>query len=555
MKKTIATYEIIEEIQQGATTVVYKAFQPSLDRIILLKVLHKNLAGEKDIVARFQREARACARIKHENIVDVFDYGFDQGHHYIAMEFVDGISIDQLLKKADSIPLEIISYIIIEILKGLAFAHANGVFHRDIKPGNILLSFQGKVKITDFGLALISDSKSVTMQNTILGTPAYMSPEQITGEKLDGRTDIFSLGATFYEMLTNNQAFAGSTFSERVNKILNKEPPKLENLRSGIPPQLVAIIKKMLSKKPARRFKTSELVLNELFNLGRENNITLTRSQFAAYIKSPENYSPDQIKPKTIDIKFKALKWIAWTSGFVLLFTAVVLSINYFQTTPKVPLEYSKPGSDSLEIKIQQPGKTEAKKDSLPLQIYPSEKFESSPGEDVDRKVEKMEVMTPAKTSNPLPKAAIRTGKLVIRCAPWAKVFINGDYQKTLFESDSLRIEKKPGLYKITLINSDFAPYDTVNQAIRIASSEIKRLKIPFIEAARVGFLKVLVKPWAKVYIDGIYKGTTPFKPVIIKQGNHVLTLKNPQAEEWKKDVIIKTGETLEVAVNLMERP
>ena len=303
--KKIANYEIIEEINRGATTVVYKARQASLDRIILLKVLNENLSNEEDIVARFQREAKACARIKHENIVDVFDYGFDNGCHYIAMEYVEGINLGQLLKKADVVPLEIIVFIFIEVLKGLAYGHSKGILHRDIKPANILLSYQGKVKITDFGLALISGSKSVTLQNTILGTPGYMSPEQINGDKLDGRTDIFSLGVTLFEMLTNKQAFAGETFSASINNILNKEPVRIEKLRPGLPPELVSIVKKMIRKKPGRRFEKCESVLSELYLFAKNNQLTLIKNSLKNYIKDQKKYSSTIIEHGTIRLPNK----------------------------------------------------------------------------------------------------------------------------------------------------------------------------------------------------------------------------------------------------------
>ena len=277
MKKTIARYEILAEVSHGATTTVYKASQPALDRVILLKVLHENLVHEPDIVARFQREAKACARIKHENIVDIFDYGVDDGCHYMAMEYVAGLSLQQLLKKVAYLPMEVALFITVEVLKGLAFTHSNGIYHRDIKPGNILLSYQGEVKITDFGLALIADSTAVTLQNTVLGTPAYMSPEQIAGEKLDGRTDIFSLGATLYEMLTKKQAFGGKSYSESLNNVLNKEPIKLEKLRPGLSADLIAIVRKMFAKKLSRRYEMCDLVIADLLSFIHKTAIGLTK--------------------------------------------------------------------------------------------------------------------------------------------------------------------------------------------------------------------------------------------------------------------------------------
>lgn len=563
MKKKIAVYEILEEISRGATTVVYKAFQPSLERVILLKVLHENLANETDIVGRFQREAKACAKIEHENIINVFDYGLDQGSHYIAMEFVEGISIEQLLKKAKIIPLEIVIFIIIEVLKGLAFTHSKEIYHRDIKPANILLSFQGKVKITDFGLAIIANYTKVTIQNAILGTPAYMSPEQIAGQKLDGRTDIFSAGATFYEMLTNKQAFAGKTYSESLNNILNNEPPRLEKIRPDVPPEIAAIIKTMLSKKPARRFETCESVLTKLISFVRQNKLSLTRQNFRAYIKDHESYVRKEFKPKTGNIrtiKNAANNRITWAIVVVLFVIAISFSIDHFSAEKRQSLQRLDNLLDSLSLSALENHKLINAEPEKDLLIPPKKQAEKKLPESADKaeaaKLQVTKVTTPEIKKQLSQNTFVnREATLVIRCAPWAEILVDGQYQKTLYESDSLTIKAKPGSYRITLINPDFAPYDTAQQVIKLAPGEIKRKRIPFIEAAKIGFLKVMVKPWARVYVDGEYKGTTPLKPMIIKHGKYILKLEHPQAAEWEEQIVIKTGETSEIQADLTLNP
>jgi len=544
--KKIANYEIIEEINRGATTVVYKARQASLDRIILLKVLNENLSNEKDIVARFQREAKACARIKHENIVDVFDYGFDNGCHYIAMEYVEGVDLEQLLKKADVVPLEIIAFIFIEVLKGLAFGHSKGILHRDIKPANILLSYQGKVKITDFGLAIISDSKAVTIQNTILGTPGYMSPEQINGDKLDGRTDIFSLGVTLYEMLTNKQAFAGETFSESINNILNKEPAKIEKLRPGLPPELVSIVKKMIRKKPARRFENCEAVLSELYLFAKNNQLALTKSSLKNYVKDQKRYSSTIIEHGTVRLPnkiFKVLKSAAIIIFLTLLFVVIYRSIDYFLSQKNQLVDSSNHSADSLSIfERDNPEPIETEVDST----IPLVNIDSNADSQKNKIIIQENIVKPL---NHLTQK--KEGILIVKCAPWAKIFVDGKFQKTLFEADSLKIKTTPGSHKITFINSEFAPYDTGQVVAQVKTGKITNLQIPYVETVDVGFLKIIVNPWAEVYVNGIHKGTTPMNPIVIKQGEHLLELKHPQIENWQQNFEIKTGETHKISINL----
>ena len=207
--RTIKDYEIKELIATGGMAAIYRAVDVRTGNTVAIKILHGHLAQDKDFITRFEREAQAAANLKHENIIDIFGYGEAAGVYYIAMEYIEGKSLKELINSVKFTPHDIALAIVYEICQGIEHAHQKGVVHRDLKPANILVNKEGKVKITDFGLAQAQDLTSITVTGAIVGTPAYMSPEQAAGRKIDTRSDIFSLGVVVYEMVTGAKPFQG----------------------------------------------------------------------------------------------------------------------------------------------------------------------------------------------------------------------------------------------------------------------------------------------------------------------------------------------------------
>jgi eukaryotic-like serine/threonine-protein kinase len=254
-------YDIVKELGKGAMGVVYQARDPSIGRMIALKVLRPDRVTSEEYLSRFVQEARAIGRLSHPSVVVVHDIGEDHGTVYISMEFLDGTPLDEVIRQ-EACGIEETIRLGIQVADALDFAHKRGIIHRDIKPSNIIVLSDGRVKITDFGIAYIEDPDSArqTQAGTILGTPAYMSPEQATGQDVDGRSDIFSLGVILYEMATGGRPFAGKTFTAILASITGHEPPEPAKVNGAVPSELSRIIVKCLSKSPERRFSTgSEL--------------------------------------------------------------------------------------------------------------------------------------------------------------------------------------------------------------------------------------------------------------------------------------------------------
>ena len=259
----IGKYTILERIGKGGMGIVYRALDTVLRREVALKTHTVGADPDVQSVERFFREARVVASFKHQNIVTLFDLGRDGDKVFIAMELLKGEDLTGVLTGGRHLSLEEKLYIVESVSRGLAHAHDRNIIHRDIKPRNVFLTDEGDVKLLDFGLAHIAYS-TLTEVGQIVGTPFYMSPEQVLGEKADPRSDIFSLGSLFYELLTGVRAFEGENLERIFNGIVNEDPTPIRELDPMIPEELVRIVSKMMSKPADRRYANVDVVLRAL---------------------------------------------------------------------------------------------------------------------------------------------------------------------------------------------------------------------------------------------------------------------------------------------------
>ncbi len=256
--ETLGKYEIRRQLGRGAMGTVYEGFDPVIERVVAIKTVRLPEVADdetKEEIARFRREAQAAGRLTHPNIVGVFDYGETADLAYIVMEYVDGPSLKNLLDKNERFPLPEIVRIMGDLLAGLQFSHERGVVHRDIKPANLMLTKAGQGKIADFGIARI-ESSSMTQAGTVLGTPAYMSPEQFMGQVVDARSDIYSSGVLLYQLLTGERPFEGS-MSAIMHKALNTEAPSPSQISVTAPRGFDAVVRKAMAKRPEDRYASA----------------------------------------------------------------------------------------------------------------------------------------------------------------------------------------------------------------------------------------------------------------------------------------------------------
>jgi len=266
--KRFGRYEIVAELGRGAMGVVYKARDPQIDRMVAVKTVSlwgQEPEEEKEFRLRFRNEAQAAGRLHHSGIVSVFDVGEDPENRdpYLVLEYVAGESLNRILSREKKLPLAAALQLAQEIAEALDYAHGQGVVHRDIKPANILITESGHAKIADFGIAKLNLAH-FTLPGRVLGTPAYMAPEQLSGETCDGRSDLFSLGVILYVMCTGLSPFQGSSATTVCFKVANREPVAASALDMTLPPQLDAVISSAIAKNPSERYQTGQEFAEDL---------------------------------------------------------------------------------------------------------------------------------------------------------------------------------------------------------------------------------------------------------------------------------------------------
>ncbi len=631
--RRIRNFEIKELIATGGMAAIYKANQTTLDRIVAVKILHGHLAQDKDFIIRFEREAKAAANLQHENIVNIIDFGQEEEVYFIAMEYVDGKSLKDLLNQVKFIPQEIALGIILEIAKGLGYAHQKGIVHRDMKPANILIGYDGCVKIADFGLAQAQDLTTITVTGAIVGTPAYMSPEQAAGKKVDNRSDIFSLGVVFYEMLTGAKPFKGENYSSVIHEILTVTPPKAFEANPLISKELSTIIERVLEKDPDKRYQNIEEFSEDITIHMRRSRIEVVRKDIGDFVSAPEEkikillekrkerhfergiyfmnsgyekiddaiaefekvilLDPndkrakgylEELKKKKERIpsskKIKEKKPTRMTPVFTGLFLGliVIALIVYFifHSFRNIPVKELKglaivntiPYGALIILDDDSTGKiTPAELESLKVGEHQIElkkegykpfvqKFEIKGNDtvrlditlitEIAKQDTVIEVKNPA-NKKPLPPVQ-GTSYLKVKVEPWAKIYIDGKYIETTPIAGNLTVSS--GVHNIRLENPNFkiwqrnikfAPNETIDLNVRLEPLE--------------GSLKLVVKPWADVYIDGKFYETTPIaQPIKLSAGQHRLKLINPLCKTYEEVITIKPNQVLKKDIELEKK-
>jgi len=258
-------YELEELVGTGGMSSVFRAHDRLLDRKVALKILHQQYSGDDDYVERFKREARSVAALSHPNVVTVIDRGEHEDRQFIVFEYVEGENLKRLIERRGPAPVPNALELAIQIARGLAFAHQQGLIHRDVKPQNVLLNGDGRAKVTDFGIARsLNVQRGMTQTGTVLGTSDYIAPEQAQGQRVDEHTDVYSLGVVVYELLTGEVPFPGENFVAVAMRHINEEPPSVREKRPDVPVRVDEAVRRAMAKRPEDRFPTMDAFCAEL---------------------------------------------------------------------------------------------------------------------------------------------------------------------------------------------------------------------------------------------------------------------------------------------------
>ena len=293
-RNLLGRYEILQELGRGAMGVIYKAYDPTVGRIVALKTVRLDAADSdrEELVQRLRQEAQAVGRLEHPNIVTLYDAGEAEGMFYLTMQFVNGRTLSQMFAARSLLPVAQVVLLLEQVCEGLDCAHQRSIVHRDMKPSNIIVTREGVAKIVDFGVAKLSEG-GLTKAGMLLGTPSYMSPEQAQGGRVDRRSDIFSLGAILYELLTGEKVFPGRTPTAIIHKILYGDPIPVRVVEPGIEPALERIVRKALAKDPFRRYQSCRQMREDLhaFRTSQKKGAKGSAHPAGANVSAPANAS------------------------------------------------------------------------------------------------------------------------------------------------------------------------------------------------------------------------------------------------------------------------
>jgi serine/threonine protein kinase len=334
--KQLSNYKVIGMLGKGGMATVYKAHELSLNRVVALKVLSDQLSEDKDYIKRFEREAQAAAQLNHPNIVQVYAIGEEKGVHYFAMEYIKGKSLAEIMKEEGVMAPEKAVAIIKQAADALGEAHGVGLVHRDIKPSNIMIDAAGRPKVTDFGIAYISTAQTkLTREGSIIGTPEYLSPEQCEGKIVDGRSDIYSLGVTLYELLTGKTPYEADTPVSMLMKIVKGDFPPISEIKPDVPPAIRKIVEKMMQTDPNKRYGSMAEVIKD-FN-EYEKSLSASAGP-AARMPATITYQEIEAQQSTASPSAKSSKWAAVIVAAVIVLLmggAFAAKVLYFDKKAK----------------------------------------------------------------------------------------------------------------------------------------------------------------------------------------------------------------------------
>ena len=569
----IGDIELFAEIHRGAIAHVYKGYQASLERVVLVKVLRPELRDDRELCRRFEREARLFAKVHHANIVTIYDFGTTESALYFVAEFVDGVNLKEFLQHG-RLPFDLAWYVLFESAKGLHAAHEKGILHGDVKPENILISFEGLVKLSDFGFARPLLPGDAEQMHDYRGTLGYFSPELIHGEEPGKHSDIFSLGATFFEMLAGEAAFSGEAARDYFHAITSIDPVGRLYRWRDIPRDLIAICQKMLAKDPASRYGDCAELIRDLEAFQAEAGFTVQAESLQRYMQDPESYTPAVAVEKPVPPvetekpRPAAKKRRTWRIAVALLLLTGVALATWFlipkqddgtassqslpgeqqktepppgvaETTPLTMGKKQQPDlhEDSARVEVSQPAmaipepplRGTATPNALGSEHDGSEAGAAASGE-----------------VQPVPAP----GFLGVACSPWAIVWLDDD-SVGVTPLDAF-LSLAPGRHSIVLRNPEFPE---LVEIVQITAGDTVQFNVSL--WSKVGVLKLEVSPWAEVYIDGEFRDTIPpqKRPFILAPGVHNLRLKHPGLGEWQTNITVRAGAEQRLRFNLEDLP
>ena len=485
--KQLGRYKITGTLGRGAMGVVYKAYDPLIERTVAIKTVdHTSLSREEaeDFEKRFKREAKSAGRLNHPNIVTIHDVGRSDDLSYIAMEFLVGRSLREIMDSGHELSLVRIAEIAAQIADGLAFAHINDVVHRDIKPANIMVLDHDVVKITDFGVALLP-AGGHSLDGTTCGSPKYMSPEQITGQKPDGRSDIFSLGAVLYEMLAGRPAFAGDDLSSILYQVLNEAPPLPSTYYPSLPHGFDRIVARAMAKSPEKRYQNAAEMSADLRKYRRYAKLEKKRQHAGdAHPADKPGSTGEAVGAESLQLA-SGMRGRTLRYGVPLALGVLLAGgLFWWGLTPPTTDVVADAVPPAEQVAVQAPTQ-----DAAPVALAAIEENIATSIPETPVAINEPPPVVPvvasdvaseptasgiAETPEVVP-AVVSEGRVRLAIAPWGEVYV--DNRKVGVSPPLTEIKVKAGKHTIEIRNGSFAPY---KQSINLTANANLRIKHKF---------------------------------------------------------------------------
>jgi len=523
-------YNIVSELGRGAMGMVYQAHDPQIDRMVALKVLREDRLTTEDYVQRFLKEATAIGRLSHPGIVTVYDVGQDHGTIYIAMEFLEGQPLDEVFKSG-VLSMQDIVTIGIQVSQALQYAHKKGIVHRDIKPPNIIYTPEMNTKVTDFGIAHIDDpdGQQMTRAGEILGTPVYMAPEQVMGQTVDGRSDLYSLGVILYELSTGRRPFKGDNLAAVFRAITNEDPVAPHQLNPDVPPAFSDLILKTMAKNPEDRFATGQELANLL-------DTCLNKSQ-------PQDSFTETIIQEAAPQK---------RSGTGLLLTVLLLlcgagAAAYFYLLPQIA-DKEQQNRDSTQI-------TKQKKEMPPAPTtIPSDSRKTVTQTRSEKSPLLPTTVNPIIISSPTPVAQPSTENSILQqqAADSIEELFTEEKNVTPANDPSMDIfaqEPEPKLVPDKTPIIAVSPTPEIEAVAPLLSPG--KEKKPDIQQKMTTLTMNSTPSGASLYIDGTYQGLTPIE-VDITAMKHEVKLELQGHLDWQAQLNLSKGGKVPISIPLL---
>lgn len=524
MSEKIGKYEIEEKIGVGGFGVVYKGRDPYIKRAVAIKTCQ---VDEEEIRKRFFREAEFAGNLRHPNITTIYDFGIQDGIPYIVLEFLTGEDLDKKIKRGETFSLQEKIRILIEVCKGLHYAHENNIIHRDIKPANIRIQDDGSIKIMDFGIAKSTHMEShLTQTGMTLGTAAYLAPEQIKGEPLDRRTDIFSLGVLMYEFFTYRKPFQGEIITSIIYNILNVNPPSITSQVINFPPELEKIVFKCLEKDRNKRYSSALEVQKDLEEFLKKLE-KWEKGKLEEPLRPTTPLYPvpeEEITAKTPTLGFILKKRINYLIFLPFILAFLILIFFFFPSKEAKKVEIKK----VKKITVLNPLKINPEVEKIKIPEYipplPEEKVEEE---------------------KPLPVIKNLPVSFFANVGP-CDIFVNGSYAGTF--PPEVKMQLPPGTYEV-LFKTTFSQE---KKHIKVEEKGANRFGHQFPQMGRLSVLTNIGTPYGSVYVDGKYIGDTPQSNILLPAGIHKVEVKRPGYKTKEKDIEIIEGKTASWTVTLI---